>query len=96
MCKEAANFGSASQPLNGPLNPATVTSRVSTPFLVDPPALINRDKVWYLHEEINCIPSHAGLCPRISIRVWPITGSRSTKSLASILMFIGLAPSCGR
>jgi len=42
------------------------------------------------------IPSHAGLRPRISIRGWPITGSRSTESLALILTFIGLAPSCGR
>ena len=33
------------------------------------------------------IPSHAGLRPRISIRVWPIMGSRSPKSLALIHMF---------
>ena len=31
----------------------------------------------------STIPSHAGLRPRISIRVWPITGSRSTESLGA-------------
>ena len=29
------------------------------------------------------IPSHAGLRPRISIRVWPITSSHSTESLGA-------------
>src|ERR1700733_5674418 len=41
-------------------------------------------EVWR-GSRIENIPSHAGLRPRISIRVWPITGSRSTESLALIL-----------
>jgi hypothetical protein len=45
---------------------------------------------------MEAIPSHTGLRPRISMRVWPITGSRSIKGLALIPMIIGLAPICGR
>ena len=34
---------------------------------------------------VVAIPSHAGLRPRISIRVWPIAGSRSTESFGVVM-----------
>jgi len=68
-------------PASGPISIPYIRSRISLGSFKNGKGSVQSDGGTIL---IIGIPSHAGLRSRISIRVWPITGSRSTESLAVI------------